>query len=272
MTEYGISTWIAKNIACEEAIRLFASSGFREIELSACLAAIVAEWEADPGRIAARLRDNGLRVRQIHSPDHARQLDHPDPQIRRESIEANCAYFEPALRTGAEWIAIHPTGAEGEEGEGGREGRKARAIESLQILAGRAAEAGIGLAVENLPTRDNRRPGATMSELLDMIDGLPGKVGLCFDIGHTIQTGLDPIAEIETAGARLVSLHLHDVDSNGKDHYVPGEGVIDWNAVLGTLGRIGFGGVRTLEILPPKGDVRERIEAVAAVRRQWESQ
>jgi sugar phosphate isomerase/epimerase len=140
----------------------------------------------------------------------------------------------------------------------------------LQALAEHAAPTGVKLAVENLTSKTVHRPGATMGEVRELIEGLGEHVGLCFDIGHAVQVGYDPVAELRDAGDKLLSLHLHDVRPDGKDHFLPGEGVIDWREFLAALADVPREVLRCLEISPPADNIEARLQAVAALACRWE--
>ena len=86
----------------------------------------------------------------------------------------------------------------------------------------------------------------------------PEWVGLCVDVGHAAVFGRDPAAEIRIAGTHLLSLHLHDNLgerlSNGRilidadRHLAPGEGVLDWPAIVAALADVRYQGPLALEL------------------------
>lgn len=267
---YAISTWLVGRVPTDEAIRLMADHGFAQTELSADWAPIVVEWERDPEGVCDKLRAAGISVPSVHSPELGRRLDLPDNEARMASVQDNLRYFGLMRACGIPEIIIHPiSGAAGDdEEEWAKVPRRSR--ESLKVLADAAGEAGLRLAVENLG--GGGRPGSTMASLLELIDGLGEHVGLCMDIGHSQQAHLDLVAELQCAllSGRLFTLHLHDVDPNGKDHYIPGEGCIDFEPYLGMLRAHGYDRGRTLEIaVAPAETVAERVRLSAVVREEW---
>jgi sugar phosphate isomerase/epimerase len=199
----------------------------------------------------------------IHSPVAGRYLDHAEKSTRLASIAANFACFDRMKNCGIQEIVIHPIGAGDFSTQEAKTESRTRAVWSLGILAERAGQMGIRLAVENLLADS---PGFTMTGLLNMIEGLGDHVGICFDIGHAEQAGLDLIRELKTAtsAGKLFSLHIHDVNESGRDHFVPGEGRIDWKAFISELDTCGFQGGRILEVSPPEMDVAGRLGKVAA--------
>ena len=272
MTRYAVSTWLLGHVPTDDAIHLIADSGFTQVELSAEWSKIVTAWKDDPEGICSRLRAAGISVPSVHNPASGRSLDVPDEDERLASIEDNINYFALMQASGIPEIIIHPTsGAAGKDDEAWAE-VPGRSRESLKVLAEKAADAGVRLAVEN--NSSNGRPGSTMASLLQLIDGLGEHVGLCMDIGHSQQAHLDLLEELSVALAsgKLFTLHLHDVDPDGKDHYIPGEGCLDFEPFLGMLRDHGYDRGRTLEISPAQPEeAAERIGQLAAVRDRWMS-
>ena len=272
MITYALSTWLVGQVPADEAIRLLADAGFTRTELSADYAPLVIAWEQDPVGTCARLAAAGVSVPSVHSPEPGRLLDLPDREQRLASVQANRRYFGLMQACGIPEIIIHPVSLTAGPDDAVWAGVPQRARESLQALAEAADAAGVRLAVENLG--GGGRPGSTMASLLEMIDGLGDHVGLCMDIGHSQQARLDLLAELAVAlsSGKLLTLHLHDVDASGQDHYLPGEGCLDFDAFLRRLRTQGYAGGRTLEIaVAPVETVAERVRQAAAVRQQWEA-
>jgi sugar phosphate isomerase/epimerase len=272
MPTYALSSWLLERVSTGEAIRLLSASGFTRTELSADRAPIVMEWEQDPVRICDQLAAAGISVPSVHTPEKGRFLDVPDDDERRASIEDNFRYFRLMQASGVPEIIIHPVSGRAGQDDEAWAAVPARVKESLRILADAAGEAGLRMAVENLPS--NGRPASTMASVLELIDGLGEHVGLCMDIGHSQQAHLNLLSELSTCleSGKLFTLHLHDVDPTGKDHYIPGEGCIDFNAYLGLLESHGYDRGRTLEIaVAPAEIVPERVRLAGLVKDQWQA-
>lgn len=271
MKHYGISSWIAAKLPAEDALNRLIESGFTQVELSADKSALVKAWEREPVAIRQKLASAGIDVPSVHSPEPGRFLDVEDEAARQASIAANLQYFDWMSACGVEEIVIHPISSADVSTPDKRAACEARIRHSLATLAERADRIGVRLAVENLPGVG--RPGSTMAILLDSIDGLGDHVGLCLDIGHAYMTGLNIVDELHTAAAagKLFSLHIHDVGHDGKrDHFIPGEGRIDFDAFITALDACPASVGRTLEISPPDTDVAERLRQAGAVRDLWE--
>lgn len=272
MEDYGISSWIVAKLSAEDALGRLIESGFTDVELSADKSALVKAWERDPIAIRQKLASAGIDVPSVHSPEPGRFLDVEDEAARRASIAANLGYFDRMTACGIGEIVIHPTSSADVSTPANRAACEARIRDSLEVLAGRACEVGVRLAVENLPGAG--RPGSSMAVLLEAIDGLGDHVGLCLDIGHADMDGLDIVDELHAAMAaeKLFSLHIHDVNPDGKrDHFIPGEGRIDFGAFVAALDAARFEGGRTIEISPPDREAAGHLRQAAAVRDDWEA-
>ncbi|MGI5818732.1 MAG: sugar phosphate isomerase/epimerase family protein [Armatimonadota bacterium] len=271
MSTYAISTWIFAHLPADEAIRLMAETGFVEAELSATGSALLLAWESDPEGVCAQLAEAGISAVSVHSTHAARVISTPDDDARQAAIDEHIRYFRLMEACGLLEIVVHAVSGVQASDETDWQAAQRRSEESLRVLADEAGEAGLRLAVEN--SGREGRPGSTMASILEMIDGLGEHVGLCMDIGHSQQARLDLLEELSVAlsSGRLFALHLHDVDADGKDHYIPGEGCLDFEPYLAMLCESGYDGGRTLEIRPadPK-DVDERIRQVAALRDRWQ--
>jgi sugar phosphate isomerase/epimerase len=126
------------------------------------------------------------------------------------------------------------------------------------------------MAVENMPARGQRRPGVAIAEVAAIVDGLGDHVGICLDVGHSNLSGLDATDEVSAAGERLLALHLQDNDGNGEDqHLLPGQGTVDWDAVLNAIDRLDFRGPRTLEVID-RDHVDASLRDLAALLRKWQ--
>ena len=272
MALYGISTWIVTDLPADEAIRQMAAAGFTQAELSADACNILRAWTHDPVGVHQQLGRAGIDVRSVHCPQPGRFIDVEPDDERQASIAASLDYIRRMAACGIEEIVIHPTSAEGCAHEEVWPAARQRSIESLSVLAQHAADAGLRMAVENLG-QDSRRPAAAVSSILEMIDGLGDHVGICLDIGHTQMAGLNILAELKTAirPGKLLSLHLHDVNQDGRDHFIPGDGTLNFGVLLSELDASGFTGGRILEVSPPQTDVVQHLLRVAAVREAWEA-
>jgi sugar phosphate isomerase/epimerase len=212
----------------------------------------------------------GIRVHCLHARfGDGADLGSLDETARREAVRVHRRTLEVAGELGARHVVVHP----GHELASGAEARPhlLQTRRSVAELEEAARAAGTRLAVENMPRRLvegvlHQWPGMTYAELaLALGDSDPDVVGFCLDTGHAYLAGVDLPALIESFGARLHGIHLHDNRGEDDNHLLPGLGVIDWPPVLSALRRIGYALPITIEAHLPEG--WSIPEALAHVRR-----
>lgn len=112
----------------------------------------------------------------------------------------------------------------------------ARTQESLQEILGYAAERGVTLGLEN---REKFTELPLDADYLEFIKSLPpgAAAGYWHDTGHAdIKADLGLLehrAHLEKMTPHLLGCHLHDVDSDGRDHQPIGDGHIDFQMISG---------------------------------------
>ncbi len=129
-----------------------------------------------------------------------------------------------------------------------------------------ACEAGARLGVSLLFEPINRYEAdliQTTQEGIALLDELAApNLGLLLDTYHMNIEDVDICASLREAGAR--THHVHTADSN---RCYPGAGHVDFQAVVATLGEIGYGGYLSAEILPRPDLVTSLERAAASLRR-----
>lgn len=268
---YCVSTSVVGRRGREESLAALAAAGFAEIEIGGDPGKLE-DWIADPPAMRRRLADYGLRARVLHLATEAWDIAHPDDAARRGVVDLALRGLRDAAGVGAEIVICHPNGPSGNYAAytpADLAASLARTRESLEILAPEAARLGLRLALENLPLRHTARPGGAMAEILALVAGLGGHVGVCQGVGHSNANGVDPAADAREAGGRLYAIHIQDNDGLGEDqHLVPGEGTIDWRAYLAALDEIGYAGPRTFEIRAAD-DLPGALAALQGLVAEW---
>ncbi len=266
---YGISSCLDTEASRAALLETVAQAGFRRLELLAepdCLDG----WVQDPQALRRDLTRFGFRAVTVHSPKAGWQNNAPNEAVRRASVQATAACFEPARAIGAELMIIHPTSGDVTYTRSESAAHRARAMRSLAELAEHAARVGLRLAAENLPARGAARPGVRVEDILDMIIGLGDHVGVCLDVGHAQASGLSPEGEIVAAGPKLFAVHLHDNDGSGEDtHAFPGRGSLNWEAIVRTLDRAAYDGGRVFEVPRLVEGVAFTLTQLADLVRTW---
>ena len=265
---YGLTVSFGEGLSVEECLAKIASAGFEQVEL-ACRDTPVGRWWETPAALRRALEAAGIKARTAHAPGANNGC--PDEATRLASVDKASSIFRPAAEAGVEVVVVHPNTPDGEKyTEDGFEASFARSVDSLTILAGRAAQAGVKLAVENLPRRHTPRPGGFITETLRMIDSLDDHVGICFDVGHSNANVDDPAEEVRAAGGKILCVHIQDNDGLGEDqHLIPGEGTVDWPAVLAALDRYAPKSIRNFDLAPRELGPDRLLATLAALRKEW---
>jgi len=123
-------------------------------------------------------------------------------------------------------------------------------------------EHGVTLAIENHPER-------TPDEVLAKIEAGDGTMAATVDTGWWGTQGYDPVRAIEELGEHVAHVHLKDVSRVGEPHDTCawGDGVVDIEACVRALARLGYRGALAVEHEPQDRDPTEEIRAM---RRQLE--
>jgi sugar phosphate isomerase/epimerase len=113
-----------------------------------------------------------------------------------------------------------------------------RIQESYSKLLPEVSERGLQLGIEIREGLEELPMDADFEGFLDAF-GAEAPVGYWHDCGHAQlkhQFGIiDHAAHLEQLAPRLLGFHLHDVSPEGKDHQVPGTGVIDFKMIAGFI-------------------------------------
>lgn len=209
--------------------------------------------EIDYDLLAAASARHGVKLWSYHLPFAPfAQLDLSRPAL----VEQTLARFEQligrASAIGIKRFIVHPSTEPIPPEERGA--RLACAKESLARLAEIAAGYGAVIAVEDLP---RTCLGNCSAEIEELISAHPA-LRVCFDTNHLL--GEDPVNFIHRLGDKIITLHVSDYDFVDERHWLPGEGKLDWQAVLQALREVGYSGPWLYELGfgCPKTLVRER--------------
>ena len=131
-----------------------------------------------------------------------------------------------------------------------------RARAFLAALVPLAEEYQVDVCIENVWNKFLLSP----LEMRDLIDGLDSAhVGVYFDVGNILPYGY-PEQWIRILGRRIRRVHIKDarkkVTGTTEGLLAPGEGDVDWPAVMAALGEVGYDGYLTVEV-PPRSQMPE---------------
>ena len=107
----------------------------------------------------------------------------------------------------------------------------------------------IDIAIHNHPKPSNYwKP----EMLLEAIDGLSNRIGVCADIGHWARMGLDPVECLQKCEGKMKSLHIKDIKEKvggevEQHDVIWGTGVLDLPEIMIELKRQNFKGLFSIE-------------------------
>ena len=117
----------------------------------------------------------------------------------------------------------------------------------LSLVNEKVRQYDIKVAIHNHGPTDKVYP--TPTSIIEKINKLDKRIGLCMDIGHTMRSGVDPSIPAKKYADRLIDLHIKDVsaaDRNG--HAVEmGRGIINIPEFFETLINIGYDSFASFE-------------------------
>jgi L-ribulose-5-phosphate 3-epimerase len=198
----------------------------------------IPESPAQVGKLAKIL--SGLRV-VVHAPFVGISLVGPGPELRGASELRLTHACRVARDLGAELVTLHSGAALFRTERAEAHDRLAESVVRLRRLdAG-----GPALTIENMA----RRRGVTYEPVVEPADfaalrsRLPD-LRFTLDVGHALQSGIDPGSFIREHGSSIDNIHLHDGVAGGPAHLALGDGDLDLRALAPALdGYTGFVGI-----------------------------
>ena len=187
-----------------------------------------------------------------------------DEGTRAQAVQLNLHQVEVAAALGAKYYVMHPSDR---VPTADYLLRRRNAIRGIRSLCRAGENAGVAIAIENLP------PGYVadrIDELMWIVDACESEAaGVCLDTGHAHYAGWNIGEAIRRIGERLFTIHWHDNDGQADRHWLPGKGTIDWRQFFDALKEIGWNRPICLEAAPPEDipyeqfakQVRQALEA-----------
>jgi len=264
-----------------EAVRRLAAIGYTGVEI---MADVPHAWPAyllpeQKQAIRDALTQNRLAISNInafmmHAISDARQYYwhpswiEPDVNYRQVRITHTMRALTLAKELGAPCITTEPGGPVA-PGESWKAALKLF-VEMIKPVAEHAEKEGVLLLVEPEPGL-LIETAEQFEEFMKHMDS--PAVGLNFDIGHHYCVKDDPAPTLERLAKYVRHIHLEDIAATRVHHHlVPGDGVIDFAAVLQSIRKINYQGWVTIELYPYNDDpdraartARERILKLASV-------
>lgn len=249
---FAASTACSINTPVGTTLQGLAEAGVRAVELATL------PRHFDPWRheqvvgLAHSLRELRMTAIAVHAPfGGLLDLTDPNPHHRHAAIGAILSAASVLRELGGAKVVVHASDAPRAPHD--LEERLARATESLRVLARACAHMDAQLLVETPPPH---LVGGQPDEFAQLLRPLNGGVGVCFDVAHaTLGRHLDGLLAV--VGDRVRHVHVSDHHGTRDEHLPPGEGVVDWGHVSGTLAAAGFDGWIVLELSCPTGPLSD---------------
>ena len=209
--------------------------------------------DAEIVKIARHLKDEGLRLLDIHGSDGGAgtfQWASTDTTYRRLGVELVLNRLRLfAMLKGEGSLMMHvPYYAVGQTAE--QRANASRHVDavcrSLDEIVPACQALGIRLALENMP-------GDTFEVLSSLFRMYPAEtVGLCYDSGHgnirDAKGEIHGLEHLEEHLDRLMALHLNDNDGSGDQHMPPFYGTVDWTRVAHDIRRSAYPRMLSFEL------------------------
>jgi hydroxypyruvate isomerase len=219
-----------------------ARAGFGDVEY-------MFPYEHPAEAIAERLREHGLRQALFNLPagdwaagERGIAADPSRVQEFREGVELACRYARVLDVARINCLAgLRLAGVDPAE-------QRRVLVGNVAHAARRLAAEGRTLLIEAVNDRDVQ--GFLLPRVSDALEVIQatgeGNVALQFDAYHVARMGADPLAKLEACWTHVG--HVQIADNPGR--HEPGSGEIDFDAFLGRLDALAYGGVVGLEYVP----------------------
>lgn len=206
--------------------------------------------------IKARAENNGLKICNLNAfmlyalgdcwrPSYIEK----EASERRKRINHTLSCIDLAAEWGVPHLSIEPGGPL----DGAKEDWALDVFEeAIHELAEHAEKKGVTVMIEPEPELLIETSGQFL-KFMERISS--SRIGLNFDIGHFYCAGEDPVQLVSQLAAYTKHYHLEDISNSRIHHHlVPGEGAIDFRAVLNEIAKTNYDGFITIELYPYEED------------------
>lgn len=233
MAKYGIFSWFGFVMPLSKRLELIKRAGFGSTSLW---------WEDEEGNYSIKkthmpkmVSNFGLTLDNIHTPFcNSNDLWSEYFSVRSKIIKQYLTWLEDCAKFNIPIMVMHIM-----EGDIVPKLNK-YGIESISYLTRKAQELNVKIALENTKFAD----GITF--ILSEIKS--DYLGLCYDSSHAKLHGDEFL--LRDFGHRLVTCHISDNDGKVDRHWLPGNGVIDWENFYNSFPKERYLGNLILEVYP----------------------
>lgn len=205
-----------------------------------------------PEKIYETAKRNGIRFTSFHAPfSRDVSLSNPDKEARDGACDIIIRAIRSAAKIGIRLVVLHPSCGYRDCFEGAHDKYIEQIICEVKRINDVCRELGVTLAVENMTLSGMCNCAEEMILLLNEIPDLM----MCFDTNHPLTSHPDEyLDKLIAAGmkGRIAGVHISDYDFDTEKHRMPGDGKINWQAVLTKLEELDYNGVFMYEVSSPK--------------------
>ncbi len=245
----GIFSWFGYVLPLPERLALIKAAGFDATSIW---------WEDEIGTPGIKkdampnlVRDSGLFLENIHIPYHdCDDLWSESRSTRNAVVRTYQRWLDDCVRHQIPIMVMHISDALTLPAPN-RNG-----LDSISRLLKIAEEGDITIAVENTGREDHIR--FIFSQISSP------NLGFCYDSSHNRIYGRERIDILKDLADRLVCTHLSDNDGQRDCHWLPGEGIIDFNQIGRVLASANYQAFVTLEVTRGKQDLNKTPEQFLA--------
>ncbi|MBQ0084392.1 MAG: sugar phosphate isomerase/epimerase [Clostridiales bacterium] len=204
--------------------------------------------------IKAAADESGIVFGQTHA-HYQTLLPSDDKEYNKYLYECLLKEIEITALFSCPKIVIHPVFS-GIPGAWSEEYVKELTFEVFESLIPTLKKYNITACLENMWYADKGKiygaacsNWSTVSLWIDELNQLAGceLFGFCFDTGHAVLTGSDPVNGITALKGKIAAVHLHDNDGLHDSHTLPFSGISNWDRIMKALVNIGYSGALNFE-------------------------
>jgi sugar phosphate isomerase/epimerase len=223
--KFGLSTTVDYTVALEKQMEIIAASGFEFISLGADVEHSRYFDSRAFGNSMKLAAQHSLKIVSAHVPfRNGYDIAAIDVGPARKAVKNVLNFLEWTNRYGIAAAIVHPH----YYFDDGKEACLKRAANALEKIIHKRP-AGVRVDIENLP---DFRGSWICGHLLDLFG--PCDLGFCYDSSHENMSG-PPFHILQEYWKRITQTHLSDNNGTSDDHFIPGDGNINWPALRSYL-------------------------------------
>ncbi|RKD34638.1 sugar phosphate isomerase/epimerase family protein [Thermohalobacter berrensis] len=227
----GIFSWFGYILPLPKRLRLIKEAGFDVTTLW---------WEDEIGYkkedMPKIVKECGLLIENIHVPyNYCEDLWSRENLIRQKAIKTHIEWIEECAKYNIPIIVMHVSD------KNALKTPNKYGLFSLYELTKKAEELNVTLAIENT------KYYSFIDYLLEYIKS--DYLGFCYDSSHDWLYGKEKCGILNRWKYRLICTHLSDNNGVYDCHWLPGEGIINWQKVMRNVLIPSYRGNLTLEVI-----------------------